>query len=185
MRWIAAPLVVLGLVFLSFSLFQKKPAPTTAAAPQPSVAEVVTNVVRTAAPKVHAAERKIAPSPPVQPAETVVEELPAPKPRVRRLTAEESFAFMTRPAREAETAGVVRYHDPNANKWLKPSDFSLQNREKKEIEAECDEWKCPLSEKKTIPVFGFVVRPDGDDPRLGDEVKTGSFVEKTPALYLE
>lgn len=77
--------------------------------------------------------------------------------------------------------------DATRGKWLtrvNGSSIYAKERQKKSAET-CTDGDCPLP-KNEIPVFGIVMKKSASGFRKVDgELETGSYLQKTPALYIK
>lgn len=76
--------------------------------------------------------------------------------------------------------------DGQSSKWVKElNGIELKDRRPYE-EDPCREERCIYNAKDGATLFGVVVRTEGRQPRpLKGDVSEGSYVEKTPAVYVE
>lgn len=127
------------------------------------------------------------------------------KPPIVRASAPESREFeeteptqnpemVRRDAKEALNEEIMRRPEPskeNQNgafrddkKWIDSlSGLSLQNNKAKRVKPECDEFRCPPSDRPYVDVFGVVF--ETEKPEMEGKLEQGSFVEKTPAFYIK
>ncbi len=99
-----------------------------------------------------------------------------------------------RDAKEALSEEIARRPEPSKEnqhgafrddkKWIDSlSGLSLQNNKAKRVKPECNEFRCPPSERPYVDVFGVVF--ETEKPELEGKMEQGSYVEKTPAFYIK